>query len=373
VRSERVQTVLSIAFAIAVLFAGALMAGHTLKRLDFNGFWIAAHLFSKNPYSFELTAKLSGVANAMPIKNPPWAILLILPLVIFHYYEVAFAFWAVISIVVVAGCARVTWSLSKSEESLAPALLSLLFGPTVVLLMLGQVTILVLLGVVLFVVLARQQRYWLAGACLLLISVKPHIAFLFLIAVVLWTVHAKRWAIFLAGGIALVVSSGISFAINPAIFAQYVERVRVVTHEEESYQNLGGMLYSVSGHHVLALVPQVIGVVWVVIYWWKHRDDWDWPSHGLLVLLVSCTCSYYSRPYDEILAIPALVMAFARGNRWIFLAGFIATNLGYALYLSNIAGRMGFDYMFLWWTASGWLLTYILSQKFRGSAIANAA
>jgi len=136
-----------------------------------------------------------------------------------------------------------------------------------------------------------------------------------------------------------------------------------VVGETESYPNLGGMLYSLTGLHALALLPQLAGLIWLVFYWRKHRRHWDWEEHGLVVLLLSVACSYYSYPYDEILAIPALIVAFAKGNRLWFLVLFVLTNIGFGIYISNVAGRFGYGYMFLWWTALGWVLVYASAQR----------
>jgi hypothetical protein len=122
------------------------------------------------------------------------------------------------------------------------------------------------------------------------------------------------------------------------------------------------MLYSTSGVHALALAPQIAGIFWIFFYWRKHRLDWNWERQGMFVLLVSVTCSYYSYPYDEILALPALIAALATGNRRAFALAFVVTECGYAAYIFNIAGRFGYGYMFLWWTALGWLAAYLLAQ-----------
>jgi hypothetical protein len=112
----------------------------------------------------------------------------------------------------------------------------------------------------------------------------------------------------------------------------------------------------------LAFLPQIVGLAWLVFYWRKHRANWDWKFHGMAVLLVSVACSYYSFPFDQIVVLPALMAAFANGNRRIFLAAFIATDLGFAFYISNTAGRFGFGYMFLCWTALAWLITYLIAR-----------
>jgi hypothetical protein len=125
------------------------------------------------------------------------------------------------------------------------------------------------------------------------------------------------------------------------------------------------MLYAFSGKHILVFLPPLLGLCWLAFYWRQHRSHWDWKTHGMRVLLVSVACSYYSFPFDEVVVLPALVAAFARGNRRVFLVLFAVTNLGYAAYISGLAGRFGFGYMFLWWTASAWLATYVISMSRR--------
>ncbi|MGA9586415.1 MAG: glycosyltransferase family 87 protein [Terracidiphilus sp.] len=367
---QKILSFLLILFAGGMLFAAGFIASSALRVQDLAQYWAGAHLIRENPYSetlvtdFERSFGYSLQAPAMVMRNPPSALALILP---FRYmsYNIAFAFWMLVSVIVVASCARVSSSLSGNSEPLAPAFLCLLYGPTVALLMVGQITVLVLLGVTLFLVLSERKRDWLAGAFLSLTFVKPHVILLFLIAILLWSIKAKRWAILLSFGLSLAVTSVFVLILNPHIFLQYIAFARQFAGETTPYPNVGGMLYVVSGYRGLAFFPQVAGLVWLALYWRRHRSNWDWKAHGMVVLLVSVACSYYSFPFDQIVVLPALMAAFANGNRRIFLGAFVVTNLGYALYISNISGRFGFGYMFLWWTASAWLVTYLICLNSR--------
>jgi hypothetical protein len=369
-RLRNVFPLLLIAMMTGVLYVAALGLAAALRVQDLAQYWSAAHLATENPFSVEAVSRFEasyGYSTNPPpmvMRNPPWSLVFVLP---FRYmsYRQAFAFWALLSVVIVAGCARAVWGLVNPVPSLAPAFLSLIYGPTVVLLMLGQVTVLVLLGVTLFLVAVERRNDWLAGASLLLILVKPHVAFLFLLAVLLWALSRKKWVIFLSSVLALATTSIAVLAINPHIYTQYMEYARRFAQETVPYPNFGGMLYIASGRHALAFIPQLIATAWLLYYWRKHRAHWDWNTDGMTVLLVSVAFSYFSYPYDEIIMIPALIAAYAVGNRRIFLAGFVFANAGYALYISNVAGRFGFQYMFLWWTATAWLLTCILARKVR--------
>lgn len=370
-RFQKILSFLLIAFAAGMLFLAAFVASSAMRVQDLAQYWAGAHLIRQNPYSevlvtnFERSFGYSMNSPAMVMRNPPSALAFILPLRYMNY-NVAFAFWTFLSVVVVAGCARASSSLSgNSESSLAPAFLCLLYGPTAALLMVGQIAILGLLGVTLFLIMVERKRDWLAGAFLSLTFVKPHVVLLLLIAIALWTLRTRRWAVFLSLGFALAVTSCLALFFNPHVFIQYIAFAHEFAGETTPYPNIGGLLYLVSGSRDLAFLPQIAGLAWLGFYWRRHRFHWDWKSHGMVILLASVACSYYSFPFDQIMVLPALMAAYANGNRRIFLAAFIATDLGYALYISNLAGKFGFGYMFLWWTASGWLITYVAAMKSR--------
>lgn len=370
-RFQKILSFLLIALAAGLLFIAAFVASSVLRVQDLAQYWAGAHLIRQNPYSevlvtnFERSFGYSMNSPSMVMRNPPSSFAFVLPLRYMNY-NIAFAFWTLLSVLVVAGCARASSSLSgKSDPSLAPAFLCLLFGPTVALLLVGQIVVLALLGVTLFLIMVDKKRDWLAGAFLSLTFVKPHVLLLFLIGAFLWSLRTKRWAVLLSLCLSFVATSMVAFILNPLIFTQYIAFARQFAAETTPYPNIGGLMYVLSGSRGLAFLPQVAGLMWLGFYWRKLRHNWDWKSNGMVVLLVSVACSYYSFPFDQIVVLPALIVAYVNGNRRIFLTAFVATDLGFALYISNLAGRFGFGYMFLWWTASGWLITYVAAMTSR--------
>ncbi len=355
---------------VAVIFLIAQGYATTRPIQDMVQFWAAARLIDQNPYSVQLVPALEKSVGARiasandPLfvtRNPPWALPFYLPLRLMGY-GAAYATWTVFSFVVIVVCSRVIWKLYTPRASLIPLFLCLIFGPTMVLPELGQSSVLVLAGITLFLWSVHRQQYWLAGYSLLLVSIKPHISFLFLLAVLLWATYFRRWGVILGGVLAVFVNSWLVLAINPKIFSQYLNHITVVANEAYQFPNLGGMLYGVSRWRPAAIVPEIAGTVWLAVYWWLHRADWDWKKHGMVVLAVSLVCSYYSFAYDEIIALPVLLAAAANGNRRILFTGLILTNCAYAVYLSKLSEILGLHYMFLWWTGSAWMVTYLLSQ-----------
>lgn len=368
---RKLLTVLLILFVCTILLIAAYMAAGALPVQDFAQYWSAAHLIKQNPYSPEVVAHFQNsqgihVNPPLVLKNPPWTIPTFLFLGLFSY-PVAFALWTLLTLLILIGCLHAMWQGLPNGAAPTPIFLPLLFGPAVVQFMLGQWTILVLLGIAIFLIAVERRQDWIAGASLVLVLGKPHVALLFFLVVAIWTVRYKRWRIFISATLAVVFASLLVGLLNPHVWAQFAARTAQVVHETESYPNIGGVLYRFSSAHALGLIPQFVGVIWLVFYLRKHLKDWSWWNHGTLVILCSVVVSYYSYPYDEILALPALLVAFARSRtkRRLFLIPFFITNLGYALYITNVTARFGFGYMFLWWTASGWLVTVILASSGR--------
>ncbi|WP_239461722.1 glycosyltransferase family 87 protein [Occallatibacter savannae] len=363
--SDKVLLSTVILVAGAAAFLAAFTASYALPVQDLAQYWAAAHLLHSNPYSAELTSTFergAGILSTPLItKMPPWAIVTFLPLGLLDYHA-SFALWTVASVLVIGLCSYVIGSHLQQTANIALPVLPFIFGPTVVLLMLGQYTVFTLLGSVLFCSFAASKRESLAGASLLLVLGKPHITILFLISIACWIIHRRRWAMLASGSIVLATTSLLATAINRHVFQQFLHRSSLVVHETEAYPNLGGILYSLSGNHSLALLPQAAGLLWLGFYWMKNREEWNWRHHGPVVLMVSVVCSYYSYPYDQILCLPALITAYAYGNRRAFLLAFAVTDLGFLAYLSNAAGHFGFGYMFLWWTGLGWLVAFSLAN-----------
>lgn len=302
----------------------------------------------------------------MVMRNPPQALLLVLPLR-FLSYPMAFGLWCLLSIVLVAACARAAYASVSKSPSLAPALIGLLFGPTVALLMLGQIVIFVLVGVTLFFIFIERRKDLMAGAALFLIIPKPHLLSLFIAAVVLWALYRRRWLVLVGAGGATMIATIVVLFLNHRVFAQYFTFALSFSREVTPYPNLGGLLYTLTGRHLLAYAPMLAASVWFLVYWFRYCESWDWKTHGMTVLMASLAFSYYSFPFDQIVMLPALLMAHSAGNRLRFYTGFVLTNLGYVLYISGFAGHLGYGPMFLWWTSLALLLTYVLSKASRAN------
>src|SRR5512135_196554 len=188
----------------------AYASTHPLK--DFIEYWVAAHqlVAGNNPYSLSESFRLEralGWAEAAPLMNltPPWALALVAPLGMLKSYVAGWLIWFLL----MTGC---VWFSTKlllehygcgqrifpNEPKWREPLLAYTFLPTIVCLKFTQVTPFLLLGIAGFLRCNSRQRNILAGACLALATIKPHLVYLIWIAVLLRSWQTKKWGTLLS-------------------------------------------------------------------------------------------------------------------------------------------------------------------------------
>jgi hypothetical protein len=243
----------------------------------------------------------------MVMVAPPW----ILPFVsIFGLvsFQVAHYAWLFISLLLESVSAIALWRYfggKKKQQWIALVLLAT-FLPSGTAEHMGQITPLILAGLTSFLFALRRELYLLAGACLLLVSLKPHLLYLVLVATLLWTVRTKRWPLVTGAMIVFAGSVTAVVFLNRNVLGYFHNAVPVAM---DISCGVGGVLRSIFGlqHEWLQMLPTVIGAVWFAFYWARMRRGWTWEDRLPLLLLVSICTAPYFWAHDFILAIPALI------------------------------------------------------------------
>jgi hypothetical protein len=112
----------------------------------------------------------------------------------------------------------------------------------------------------------------------------------------------------------------------------------------------------------MGLLPELAGLIWITLYYYRRKKEWDWRNEGALVVLVSISVSYYSFPYDEVLVIPALIELAIKGSRSRFLPIYLLLNLIYVIYLTNERFWRYGSPLLICWLSAAWLFTYLFSR-----------
>ena len=359
----------TLAFVFTCLDIGAALAGNgSVGKRDFVEYWASGQQLAHHADPYDGSAILP-IENAvglpvgippMVMGNAPPALLLVLPLG-FVGPRVGEFLWVLLLILCLTASVRMIRALHNTPQNYLHVL-GYSFGPALVCLAAGQVSLLVLLGLALFLCFHRSSPF-LAGASLWFCALKPQLFLPFGVVLLAWIVIAKSYKI-LAGAVsALAVSAIVAFILDPRAWAQYHSMMAASRYDKIPIPCLSSLLRrTVSPDSMwLQYLPAAIGCIWAVDYFRRHRDDWDWTTHGSLLILVSLLVAPYTWLVDQAIVIPALLhgVYVTRSRSMIAILALatavieISPHLGMSLIHSN----------FYIWTVPGWLVWYLLATR----------
>src|SRR5260370_25913272 len=192
-----------VGLAVAFLARFQALGPDGLYLQDFVEYWAAGHLNAsgQNPYNPELMAKVEREVRPYLVQevmmwNPPWTLTLVMPLGLLACHW-AHLIWLILSLTILLVGSDFLWRFYGGIPRYRGIswFIALSFTPTLLVLEMGQITPLILLGLIGFLFFERNGRYSLAGACLALAAIKPHLIYLAGFAILFWTVERRRWSI----------------------------------------------------------------------------------------------------------------------------------------------------------------------------------
>jgi hypothetical protein len=371
-RTLRITALTSmLAVAVAILALGFTAEG-ALHR-DYFEYWAVGHqlVHRSNPYDSTAILKMLDELHAPPtnmiLRNPPYALFIAVPLGFLGLASGA-AVWSLALIAALILSIRMLRSIyGKGEDSLH--LMGYVFAPVLACLMAGQIGLFLLLGITSFLYFQAEKPY-IAGASLLLCALKPHLFVPFVLALLAWSVLQRSYKLLAGGATALGVSVVFSVALDHGIWSQYIAGER-----GENILNLFipcmSVLFRILVNRKvewLQFVPEIVGCVWALWFFARHRRDWSWTEHGIALLLVSVLVAPYAWFTDESLLLPAifagLYRAKALGRSLIPFAviGTIAS--------LEVVAHVPLTSPFYLWTVPAWGIWYLVTSKMRPTVVA---
>jgi hypothetical protein len=357
VRNRKGEILTAVALTVVacgLIFAySQYMARQELS--DFAAYWGAAKLYKIDPFDVNAVSSIQAALakhrnDILVMRNPPWTAVIFMPLAGLPY-DVATGVWTTTTFLLLAWAGLTIWRQLGGTDGTIALVIVFAFAPTLLLLRIGQISAL-LLGCVAMLMLALDRRkYALAGMALAGLTVKPHVCLIAMLVILLWaflTRHHRLWLSFVASVAVLVL---ISWALNTHIFELYARLVREIIGYRETYPNLAGALMTATGRREWGFLPFVIGFSYEMYRLIRGPATWKWREEVPRVLLVSLVTSYYSYSYDEVMVLPALMAAYLKGRRSIWITGSVITNGAY------LRGLLPAGYLHVWWTGSAWALT----------------
>lgn len=317
---------LVVALGLIIQVPRMLDNPEVLPPRDFLAFWVVGHRNAQglDPYDQAEVFALEKTivpATSEPVMmwNPPWTLTVLMPFGLLSW-RTAQLLWLLLQFGLVLFCADWVWRAWHGPEALRwiAWLVAILFTPTLFLIQMGQTSALVLAGIVGFLHFEKRGHGWLAGACLSLAALKPHLVILFGLAAILYALRQRRWSILLGGAGAGLVATLIPLACNPQVLNQYWQLMQDRPTDRIVTPALGTALRYLAGEEKawVQFVPLVLGLVWFVPWWWRHRQAWNWAEQASLLLLVSLVIVPYGCwPFDLVILLVPVVELAARVSR----------------------------------------------------------
>ncbi|MGD0730923.1 MAG: glycosyltransferase family 87 protein [Terracidiphilus sp.] len=362
-----------LTLALTALFVCVVpLTGKIAGSRDFVVYWATGQqlVHHANPYDrpvmgqMEHAAGLPAQAGAMFMRNPPWGLLLALPLG-FVGLRFGALLWSLALLACLVASVRLLWIMHGRPNNRLHWL-GLSFAPALVCVITGQTTLFALLGFVLFLRL-HGTRPFLAGASLWLCALKPHLFLAFGAALLAWIFVSRSYKVLTGAAAAMAVSCAAVYCIDPSAWIDYSQMMRTSGIEKEFIPCLGVLLRLWISPQTMWLqyVPPALGCIWALSYFRLHGQKWDWLRHGSLVMLVSMVSAPYCWLFDEVLAIPALLQAAYKTRPRIILAILAFASVAIEVELVCNVNLPSIHYL---WTAPAWLAWYIVACAMSGKS-----
>jgi hypothetical protein len=358
--------------ATAILAVGAVIlitatSSQGVARQDFIAYWATgqALIHHGNPYGdadILSREKSAGFPGSRPffMRNPPYGLFLAAPFGLVSA-KTAAMLWQVALAAALLMSVRLLW-LMHGRPADRLHLIAYVFPPTIVCLYQGQLGLILLLGVVLFLRFHLTKPF-LAGAALLLCSLKPHLFLPCLVVFAGWALVSRAYRVVAGFAVALFFALGTGFVLDPRGWAHYLQMATTERVRGDFVPTLS-LFFRLAIHPqamALQFLPAAIGCAWAAWYFWTRRDRWDWMTHGSILLLVSLMVAPYAWFVDETIVLPAILAglyyASDRGRSLIPFAVLAGAALVEVMVVVPI------DSGFYVWTTPAWLLWHLWATR----------
>lgn len=356
-----------IAVTFAILTISLTSTGTTAQK-DFLCFWAAGRLLihHANPYDaaavFALE-KSAGYSETQPLVmwNTPYSLWLSLLAGLLSPVKAA-ALWILLITASIVASVRMLWNIhGRPPDRLH--LLGYLFAPTFACTVFGQMSSFLLLGVVGFLYWHRSRPF-LAGLCISLLALKPQVLLPFGLVLLVWMVLNRTYRVFLGAILGMAMAMAVPLWFRPAIWSDYLPILHTAVADSIIIPTVSSLVrIGVGGRHAqwVQFVPAILGGIWAIGYFARHRAQWDWNRHGPLLLLLSVFVAPYSWFFDEIVVLPAiLAAAYCCAERDRSLLGFAIPNVAALLMVFFVVHVQSGAYI---WTTTAWLVWYLFATR----------
>ena len=354
-----------VLLAVSICFLGYTTSTDSVANRDFIAYWAAGQqlVHGANPYDTNQIFAIQRSAGwqgppTLIMRNPPSGLFLTLPLGVVCL-KTGYLFWSLLIFGAWLGSIHMIWIMNGRPNS-PMHFISYFFAPAIACFLAGQTSAFVLLGLTVFLYFHRTRPMF-AGAALVLCALKPHLFLPFGTILLVWTVTRRTYRLLSGAAIALAISSALPLIFDPSIYRQYASMARISGVKDAVIPTLSELLRIAikPDAYWLEFLPAVAGCLWAIWYFRRHRNVWDWRTHGLLLMPVSFLVAPYAWFFDAIILLPSLLYAAyrSRPSALAVLFGLLA--------IAGVQLLHGTSAHSTWyvWSGTAWLAWYVWATQ----------
>jgi hypothetical protein len=371
---RRIATLITLAIctltfaATSVGIFASLLGKDSAGSRDFIQYWAAGRqlIHHANPYDesailpMEVAAGYPSNLKAFIMPNPPTALPLVVPLGLFGP-RIAEMLWLALSLAALIASVQMIRAMHGSPKNHLHWL-GYAFAPALSCLLSGQITIFVMFGLALFLWLHNRSSLFLSGMALWFCLLKPHLFLPFGVALLAWIILTGSYKVLAGAASSILLSGAVALLLDPSAWAEYAEIMASRRPDLLSIPCLSVLLRQHVGHtHWLQYLPAAAGCAWAIVYFRKHRAEWNWLHHGSMLMLVSILVAPYTWFMDQVILIPAVLHgAYATRSRGSIAVLALASAI---IEIQILRGVPLLKSSFYLWTSPAWLAWYLWATK----------
>ena len=366
---------LSIVLILLLVLAAAsalwtLASTTDFGESDFMIYWAAAYLVSngENPYNLDL---IRAVQQAQPHTkpevatiawNPPFMFLFLLPFAWLPFLTAKFAWLITSLLLVITGAlmlADVYLKTASPRVRLAFLALAVAFPAVITGLYMGQVTFLVFWGLVASLFLLKRDRWFWAGAALILTTIKPHIVVLPVLYILVYMTLQWKFNVWIGALTAAIVGLIILLTLSPELIVNPIGETSVASGRWAT-STIGGLLSYLG---VTEAARYLIALLLPLPFWMaKHSEKYSPELSVALLTLITVPTTFYGWSYDQTILLIPIAQAFgwlAHSKHRIAIAALMAG----ALLLNYLQRVLPFNEVYYVWVPLIWGLIFAATWR----------
>ena len=292
--------------AIILLFPITLPSG--AGDMDLQAYWGSAYLFAHRQDFSDYNA-LGDVQRALANRTRsdtqyawffPTGNVILLPFTFLPFTRVVY-YWLILNLVSFFFSAILAWE-GPEKRVWIPLVAVFSFALTLISLVFGQINSLVVLGLALFLTFSKSDKPYLAGASLVLTTIKPHLVIITLPILFLDLLRKKEWKTLIGFFIALGFCFIVLFALYPPWIQSFWRVLSSGMNTVRETPTINGLLVLLGEFTIgklLWLVTLIAGIVW----WWLLGQNWDRRTFIDISVAVGLIVSPIGWSYDQVMLV----------------------------------------------------------------------